>query len=160
MSTLIPLLLVALLAGCACGLMPRRKSFANSQPGTHGGIITRQADAATTTRHLIVKVGSDADHVALAGSRDLPLGVMVNSPSAAGDYVGVALFGSATGTMRMLAAEAVNAGDLLHVADGGKVANHSPSPGQGYIIGMALAAAGAGSPVEVAPCFPQPSMDF
>lgn len=102
------------LAACALfGVFRNRLATANaeSNTGTHGGVDTKLADAQHASRHLLVKVGSDADHIAvLAAASDQPVGVCSDSPNAAEDPANVYLLGVAKGTVRMLAATALAAG--------------------------------------------------
>src|SRR5688572_11552643 len=63
--------------------------------GTHatGRIGHLLADAAISTRHLLVKTGSDANHFAVSGAGDKPLGTCIDEPSGAEEPGTVALFG-------------------------------------------------------------------
>ncbi|MBI4024844.1 MAG: DUF2190 family protein [Verrucomicrobia bacterium] len=129
---------------------------ANIAEGVHGsGQITKKADGALTTRYLLAKIGSDADHVDAAGVADIPLGIITDEAAAAEDLVNVALLGAIKGTQRMIASAAITAGDLLVSAASGKVRTLPAAAATYYIIGRALIAASAdGDTVEVAPSFP------
>jgi hypothetical protein len=132
--------------------------FANAGEGTTpGGKVTRRADAAITTRYLIVKKGTDATHIALnAASTTQPLGVCLDEPAAAEDLVAVQLLGSNVGTVKMVASEAIAVDALVYTAANGKIQDPpAASSGVAYKVGRALqAAAGDGSVIEVEPCFP------
>ncbi len=119
------------------------------------GNKTFLVDAAISTRHLLVKFGSDAVHVAVCGASNVPLGVCTDEPEAAEDATNVSLLGAAQGTRLMVASEALSAGDKLYTAAGGKVQNLPGSAGTYYLVGVALTAAAAdGDELEVLPCFP------
>lgn len=124
--------------------------------GTHaGGAITKKADAAHTYRHLLVKVGSDADHVAINTDGDCPSGICTDTPEAAEDAVAVQRLGSAKGTVLMVASEAITAESEVFTADDGKVQNLPTTAGSYYLVGRAVTAAGAANQeFEVEPCFP------
>ena len=155
MTQLIPLLIVALLAGCACALLPpRRGAFANSV-GTHAGHITRATDVALATRHLLVRPGSDASHVTLGNASSRPIGVATDEASAAEAEVNVALLGSANTTLRMVASETIAAGVPVFAAADGKVQDAPAAPGLYYMVGMSLTAATANTLIEVDPCVSQ-----
>ena len=147
--------LAATLALFVAGL---RQEFlcANIAEGVHGdGQITKKADGAITTRYLLAKIGSDIDHVDLAGTADIPLGVITDESAAAEDLVNVSLFGSGQSTQKMIASAAITAGDLVVSAASGKIRTLPGGAGTYYIIGRALNAASAdGDVVEVTPSFP------
>lgn len=143
-------ILMIAVAVCAYALLrPRVGVFANST-GTHGGHITRLADAAHTARHLLVAVGSDASHVAVVGS-GIPLGVCTDTPSAAGDAVNVALLGCAQSTLQMVASASVTAGTELVAQASGKAGPTPVLPGTYYKVGIALTDAAQDALVEVDP---------
>ena len=155
MSILIPILSVALLAGVALGLLPRERSrsFANSVTGTHKSVITRLTDAAVTTRYLLGTAGSDVSHIAVGGASSVPMGVIADEASAAGEEVAVELLGSAGSTVRMVSAGSIAAGNLVYTAASGRVSTLSSTAGTYYCVGIALSAAtAAGEVVEIDPC--------
>ena len=131
-------------------------ALANINEGVHeGGRITKKADAAISTRHLVVKIGSDANHIAVAGTGDIALGVCQDEPSAAEELAAVQLLGCAGRTVTMVASAAISAGALVVTAASGKIRTLPGTTGTYYVIGRALEAAGAdGDPIEVEPCFP------
>lgn len=160
MNTLFTLLgltaVLALLATCVWLVGRNPVTFlANVAEGTHAGSITKLADAAITTRNLLVKIGTDAGHVALAGVSDIPLGVATDEPAAAEDPVNVALLGAHAGTLLGVASAAITAGDLVVAAANGKLRTLPTSAGTYHIVGRAIAAAGAdGDTIEFVPSFP------
>ena len=108
---------------------------ANIAEGRHAESVTKLTDAAITTRHLLYKVGSDVDHIAVAGATDTPLGVVADEATAAEEYVSVDLLGKGC-TKRMVASEAVSAGARVFAAASGKIATSGS-----VLVGIALTAA-------------------
>lgn len=135
---------------------PREYALANINEGVHdAGRITRKADAAIATRHFLVKVGSDANHIAVAGAADIPLGVCQDEPSAAEETCTVQLLGSTDRTLLMVASAAIVNDTFVVAAAGAKIRTLPATTGTYYIIGRALQAAAAdGDVIEVDPCFP------
>ena len=123
----------------------------NIGEGTHEGSLTRLADAAITTRHLLVKIGSDEDHIAVCGASDCPLGSCSDEPSAAERPVNVNLFGCALSTMLVVAAESITAGEEVYTAADGKVQDLPTDAGTYYRVGMALKAASTDDVFEIDP---------
>jgi hypothetical protein len=125
--------------------------------GTHKNTITRLSDAAITTKNLLVKVGSDADHFAImAAVTDLPLGVCVDTPAAAETPHAIRLLASTDETVEMVAAEAIDAGEEVYAHSNGKVTDLPTDAATYYRVGRALTAAEAdGDVLEVEPCYPQ-----
>ena len=156
--TLLALMAVpALLATCVW--LAKRNSgltfLANIAEGTHKHAVTRLADAAISARNLLVKIGSDAAHVALAGTSDIPLGVATDEPAAAEDATNVELLGAGDRTLLGVASAAIAAGDLVVPAANGKLRTLPTGAGTYYIVGRALGAASAdGDTVEFVPAFP------
>ncbi len=135
-------------------LAPRegRVRLANIAEGTHDGNITKEADGAITERHLLAKVGSASNRVAVCGAADTPIGVITDEAAAAADLVNVALFGSARSTLRMVASAAIAQGALVEPAASGRVATLGAGAGTHHVVGRALdAAANAGDVIEVDP---------
>jgi hypothetical protein len=113
------------------------------------GSMTKIADAAQSTKHLLVKFGSDADHIAVNGASDKAIGTCPDTP-AAGDSAAVLLLGCANQSRTMVASEAISAGADVFAAAGGKVASTGTVK-----VGVALQAAAAdGDEIEVDPCVP------
>lgn len=134
------------------GLVPS----CNIAEGTHeGGLLTKKADAALATRFLLVKFGSDVDHIAVNGANDRPLGVARDEAAAAEDLLTVGLLGVASETRRCVASEAIALTDELYTAANGKVQNLPAGAGTYYKVGRPLQAAAAdGDVIEFEPCYP------
>lgn len=139
----------------------RLLALANIAEGTHAdGNITLKADAAMAVRHLLVKEGSDINHVAVCTAQtDRPIGVVNDEADAAEDFVNVQLFGAVKGTILMVAGAAITAGDEVTASSDGDYDGYvttAPTSGAGtyYIVGRAMnAATAAGDLVEVQPYF-------
>ncbi len=123
----------------------------NIAEGTHEDSVTKLADAAITTRYLLVKVGSDANHIAVANAADCPLGVCSDEPSAAEAEADVKLFGCAQSSRIMVPIENISAGDEVYSAAGGKVQDEPLVPGTYYRVGLAMTDGLADEPFEVDP---------
>ena len=136
------------------GLSPRQViPAANIAEGTHENAITLKADAASTAENLLVKIGTDADHYAIAGAADQPIGVQLGTPAAAEEFCAIGLLGATCSTRLMVASEAISAGELVCAAANGKVQDLPAGAGTYYQVGMALTAASAdGDIIEVATC--------
>ncbi|MDB6108263.1 MAG: hypothetical protein JWR69_13 [Pedosphaera sp.] len=131
--------------------------FANVAEGTHtNGQITRLTDAALATRFFVVKIGSDADHVAVsAANTDIPLGICTDEAPAAEELVSIALLGAAPGTLKAVAGAAIAAGAFIQSNGDGTVITLKATSGTWYIIGRAItAAAAANDVIEFDPCLP------
>lgn len=131
-------------------------ALANINEGVHqSGRVTRKADAAIATRNLVVKIGSDANHIAVAGTGDIALGVCQDEPTAAEETCAIQLLGSCDRTLLMVASAAISAGDMVVTAASGKIRTLPGTTGTYYIIGRALQAAAAdGDAIAIDPCFP------
>jgi hypothetical protein len=133
--------------------------LANIAEGTHGdGNITKKADAAQALRHVLVKIGSDIDHVAVTtANTENPIGVCDDEAAAAEDNVNVQILGAKPGTILVRAHAAIDAGDLLVPAADGRVQTiDGLSSVSVYIVGRALNAATTQDDlVEMAPCLPE-----
>jgi hypothetical protein len=169
MHSLIPFLIVALLLvaicvvplkGWASGFLPQNRApltayFANIAEGTHMGSLSKKADATNATRHLLTKFGSDADHYALCGASDIPLGPTPDEADAIDDLNEIRLLGIHKETLLMIASEAITAGEAVYTAAGGKVQDLPAGAGTYYKVGYALTAAAAdGDKIEVQHCAP------
>jgi hypothetical protein len=155
LSIVLALALVALVGAWSKGfLRGGLVSFGNVAEGTHAGNITKKSDAAIATRFLLVKKGSDVNHIAVAGGADIPLGICTDEAAAAEDLVNVNLLGSIRDTQLAVAAAAITSGAFV-VCDAtatGKVRTLPGSAGTYYIVGRALTDAGAdGDLVEIDP---------
>jgi hypothetical protein len=118
------------------------------------GSLTKTADAALATQHLLVKFGSDASHIAVAGATDAPIGTCVDTP-AADESAGVHLLGSYPGSVTMVASEAVTAGERVFAAASGKISDLPAAAADYFCVGVALESASAdGDEIEVDACVP------
>ena len=148
-------IILTLLARAFGHRLDRYPVLCNIAEGTHEDSVTKLADAAITTRHLLVKQGSDADHIAVCGANDDPSGVCDDEPSAAEKEANVNLLGVIHRTVLMVASEAITAGERVFTAASGKVQDEPTDPGTYYCVGRAMTAASAdGDEIEVEPCFP------
>ena len=125
-------------------------AIANIAEGTHQKSISKKADAAITTRFLLVKQGTDADHIALCGASDYPIGVCTDEPAAAEDHAAVNLLAATHETQIMVASEAITAGSEVYAAANGKVQDQPTAAGTYFKVGRALTASSAdGDRIEV-----------
>lgn len=152
-------LLLAAAAALASALRIDRRThyeFCNIAEGTYPtGCMSKLADVALTRRHLLVKIGTDVNHVAINTASDIPLGVVDDEAEAAEDPVNVQLLGQKEGTVLMVAGAAITAGAFVVGTAAGKVITLPGTTGSYYIIGRAMEAAGADLDViNVAHCFP------
>ncbi len=115
-----------------------RPRFSNVTEGTHEGSITKKTDAALSTRFSLVKIGSDADHIAVCGAGDRPLGIATDEAEAAEDNLNVNLLGSSSSTQKAVASEAIAVGDSVFTAASGKVQNEPGGAGTYYLVGRGL----------------------
>lgn len=115
--------------------------FANIAEGIHDkGKVTKLVDAALATRYLCVKLGTDGNHVAIAGAADTPYGVAQDEAAAAEDPVNVQCLACAGQTMKVQtdASGALAVGDLVVPAAAGQVKKLAAGAGNYYIVGMVL----------------------
>lgn len=116
-----------------------------------GRKVNRLADAAQATRHLLFKVGSDANHVAvIAAAANQPLGWCYDSPEAAEDSVGIQLFGGPD-TVLGVAGATIAAGAKLYSKGDGKVMGTPTSAGTYWLVGEAVTAGTDGVVIEINP---------
>lgn len=139
------------------GLQEGNLHLANVAEGTHIRSLTRYSDAAIATRHLLFKTGSDADHVAVTGAAEEPLGTVPDEASAAEERVQVELLGIGPETRLMIASENIAAGVNVFTAASGKIQDEPAVAGTYWLVGRSLTAVTdyANSPkIEVLPCKP------
>ena len=119
------------------------------------GTMTKIADAAQAIQHLLVKFGTNAEHIAVAGVADAPIGVCNDTPSA-GEHTNVLLLGSAKETITMVANGVIAVGVRVFAAANGKVSALATTvDGTYYCVGVALEAAAADlDEIQVDPCIP------
>jgi hypothetical protein len=129
--------------------------LANIAEGTHElGRLTKFSDGAIGSRFLLVKAGTDSDHVALAGAADTPYGVCIDEAAAAEEEVGIRALACAGATVKVTndATGALVFGDILVPAASGKVKKIAAGAGNYYVVGMAIQAAAAdGDILEIIP---------
>lgn len=114
-----------------------------------GGKRTYYLDEAVTTKNLLVKAGTDSDHVAICGVSDTPKGFCPDE-GAIGDEVEVRLLGAGhQETGLAVASGAIAADDRLVPAAGGKVKTLPATSGTYWIVGKSIKAAADGEPVEL-----------
>lgn len=132
-----------------------RIALCNIGEGTFAeGRVSKLADAAVTTRYLLAKEGSDADHFDICGAANRPWGVITDE-AAIGDMVNLELFGLINRSILMVASEAITAGSDIYAAANGKVQDEPATAGTFYRVGRALTAAGAdGDVLSVIPLPP------
>lgn len=124
--------------------------------GTHARSLTRLSDAALSVENLLVKVGSDANHIAvMAAVTDVPIGAVPDTPSAAEQEVSVNLLGAASETVEMVADGEVVAGERVFAGADGKVTDLPAAAGTYFCVGTALTGA-TDDDIEVDPCVPYP----
>ncbi len=122
----------------------------------HKNMLSRQNDAAITTRNLLYKEGTTAGvTVAVAGVGDRPLGTIDNTETQTGKDQKVFLLGKKF-TTKMVASAAISIGDDVYGAAGGMISDLPASAGNYWRVGRALTPAGAsGDIVEVLSIEPQ-----
>lgn len=136
---------------------PRGKNltaFGNVAEGHQPRRQTFLADAAIAFRYALVKIGSDARHVAACGVGDIPLGIAHDSVEAAEEGVTVAKFGLHDEGAIGVASGAITAGEFLVPGAAGTVRKLPAAAGTYYIIGRATKDAADTADVEFTPCFP------
>ena len=113
-------------------------------------VLTKKADAVHAAHNLIVKIGSDANHIAVAGAADKPLGICTDAPDKAEYPAAVELF-TGPDTGNAVAGAAVAVDDELYLAANGKLVNAATAgAGDVYHCGRALTpAAAADEEIEI-----------
>lgn len=120
---------------------------------THDASVRRTNDAAVTARHLLWKKGAGDNTVALNGAADCPLGTIDNTETGTDEGQSILLLGKGP-TKKMVASEAITAGEQVFTAASGKVQD-TPTGATVYLLGTALTAADAdGDIIEVQDCVP------
>jgi len=118
------------------------------------GTMTKIADAAQATKHLLVKFGSAATHIAVNGVATAPIGTCPDTP-ALGDSAAVLLLGSASESITMVASEAITVGSRVFAAADGEISDLPAGAGTYFCVGVALEAAAADQDeIQVDPCIP------
>ena len=139
------LLLTALIGALACAYRARRKKTflcANIAEGRHTtGNYQKLADAGLVGvgRYALAKVGSDSNHITVAGAVDSPQGIVTDEVTAAEDGVNVFDLACAQGTIFVInSGVTLVVGDLLVPAAAGRVAKLAAGAGNYYIVGRCL----------------------
>lgn len=127
-----------------------RIALANIAEGTHAGSISKLSDGAIG-KNILVKFGTDANHIDVCGVADSPIGVTDDEATAAEELIAVKLLGSYGGTVLMTAGEAITAGERVYTAALGKIQNATTSVTY-YLVGVAVSSADSGGLCEVDPC--------
>ena len=109
--------------------------------GRHSGSTTKLADAAFATRHLLVKIGSDSDHVNVTGAGDRPYGVTDDCPAAGGDPINVRFLTASHGTKRLVATGAIAEDVDVYTAPNGQVQPLPVAAGNYWHVGRTVRAA-------------------
>ncbi len=134
-------------------IRPRaRMSLANIGSGTHENARSYFADAALTVRYLLVAVGTDAEHCAIAAADSIPIGTVpdtVATADIASESKAVELLGISNKTMLMVPSEALSAGEEVYTAADGKIQDLPTGAGTYYSVGYALEVGAADIPCEV-----------
>ena len=144
------LILLAVLAAFVWQRTPRSNEtlLSNLFEGIHDQAKTFALDAAVSTRYLLGTLGTDVNHIAVAGAADFPLGV-INDEGSIGDSIAVGLLGKGP-TKRMSPSGPIAAGAEVYTDAGGQVQALPTAPGTYWNVGVALtAASGAGDDLEV-----------
>jgi hypothetical protein len=154
MKTLIQLFILAVAAMVSAfrGLRLAANTY-DAAVETHESSVTRTNDAAIATRHLLWKKGAADGTVALNGAADIPLGTIDNIESGTGERQSVLLLGKGA-TKKMIASEAITAGEQVFAAASGKVQDLPASAGTYYCVGTALTAGSTDEVIEVSDCVP------
>jgi hypothetical protein len=156
MKSLTQLLVAMMAALCSVFRFGAREECHNSVTstvGTHAnGIVDLTAEAAVTTRYLLVRKGTAANGFLIGTANARPWGVCLDEPES-GDPAAVQLLAACAGTVKMVAAAAITPGGKVYTAASGKVTGTHASGA--FLVGQAVtAAANDGDIVEVAPCLP------
>jgi hypothetical protein len=138
-----------------CSIKTSRPMFANIGEGTQEhGIKTYIADAATSYRYLCYKRGTDADHSAITGSGDLPLGAS-DDQAEAGLPIAINMFGVKPGLIRVVTDGTISDGDRVKCGATGYVTKASTTD---LSFGIACigtdASSAAGDTIVIQHCVP------
>jgi len=114
------------------------------------------ADGALSSRHLLVKAGSDANHVAIvAAAANEPLGIAQDEPSAAEEGVSVAVLGGVPGIVLGVAGESIGANVDVYSKGDGTLRGVPTTAGTFWKVGRSIEAqATSGEPIAFEPCPP------
>jgi hypothetical protein len=143
---------VAALVSAIRGLRLAANTY-DSAIETHDASVRRTNDAAVTARHLLWQQGAGDNTIAVNIATTCPLGTVDNVEAATGGGQALLLLGKGP-TKKMVASEAITAGEQVFTAAAGKVQD-TPTGATVYLVGTALTAAAAdGDIIEVQDCVP------
>jgi hypothetical protein len=133
--------------------------FANIGEGTfENGLKSYIPDAATASRYLLYKTGSDADHCAVCGLNDTPLGPSDDLADANNLDLPIAikLLGAVKGTLRVVTdGTIVNGSRVKCGAAGQATAAVTGDVSFGIAIITSDGSSAAGDPIQIIPAIPQ-----
>ncbi len=117
--------------------------------GTHESVVSRIAEGAIATPHLLVKIGTaPGSQVIVSGAAEEPIGAAQDDAEDAA-RVAIELLGKGA-TRLLIASEAITAGENVYTAANGKIQDEPASAGTYYWVGTALTAATTdGDEIEV-----------
>lgn len=154
MEKFLHLIIFAVLAACAIGGLAALVVYAKNQArkglivacnegarGTFAGPKTYIADAAIADRYRIVTAGAADGSVAVCGVSDVPKGIALDNPAAAGDGVAVDRFGSGAAEGIGVASGAIARKDILVPGAAGSIRKLPAASGTYWAIGQAEEAA-------------------
>lgn len=127
LTILMVVAVIAIVAWFALGrlksaLQTKRPQFANIAEGTYeDGKKSYLPDAATSSRYLLYKRGTDGDHCAVCGAAEDPLGPSDDAADA-GIPIAIQLLGAVRGTVRVTTDGTLADGDYCKAAANGQVA--------------------------------------
>ena len=134
--------------------------FANIAEGVHQEFFSRLPDVALGSYFLLAKAGSDADHAALCGAADVPIGIYQDTTL--GQFgatqldmpLSIKALGAGAFTAKVAINSTVALGDLLVPAASGYARTlpaAGATPATYYVIGRALRGGAAGDVIEIDP---------
>ena len=131
--------------------------LANFGPGVHdNGIVSKNADAVTTTRFLLGKVGVGlvGSTCAVCGISGTPKYILHDAAAVIADPVACRILGLGAGTDKMVAGAVVTFGEKLVPMAGGLVKPLPTASGTYWVVAEAEQAAAIDDDFEVSPCLP------
>ena len=117
--------------------------LANLGETTNIGSRSYKNDAVISTRHLLYKKGTDAEHVAVCGAADEPLGTVPDEADVIETDVEVCLLGIHPATRIMLGTAAMTAGADAYTDASGKIQGTPTVAGVYWLLGRVLTAESA-----------------
>ena len=135
----------------------RGKTRLANENARHGYAITKYSTGSISQRWLLGQLHTDTTQIkpcSLASA--MPLGIITDEASAAGETVAVELLGAIPGTIRAVAAGAISAGEAVYTAASGRVQSLPSAAGTYYQVGVSLTvAAASGDEIEIITCVPR-----